>query len=346
MGVWYTTRETVKTALDIRETARSNAQVDREIESASRGIEGNLHRVFYPTIATRYFDFPSISDLSWPWVLWLHDNEVVSVSSLVSGPTTISPVNYFLEPVNDGPPFNRIEINLSSRAGFDVGATYQRSIALTGVFGFDVNTAPAGALAAAIVSTSATTCSITDNSLIGVGHIIQIDSERMIVTGKTMLTTGQTGSITASQADVSVAVSNGAAFAVDEVLLIDSERIRIIDIAGNTLTVKRAWDGSTLAAHVTATLYALRTLTVTRGALGTTAVTHLNAAPVLRHVIPGPVENLCVAESLNSLLQEESGYARTVGSGDNVRNASGAGLADMRRQAFTSHGRKMRTWAV
>src|SRR5690606_22447868 len=56
---WYTTRETVKAALDYKETARNDAQVDRAIESASRAVEGLLHRRFYPETATRYFDWPN-----------------------------------------------------------------------------------------------------------------------------------------------------------------------------------------------------------------------------------------------------------------------------------------------
>lgn len=44
----YCTRQDVKRALDVHETARSNGQVDRAVEAASRTIEGVLHRRFYP----------------------------------------------------------------------------------------------------------------------------------------------------------------------------------------------------------------------------------------------------------------------------------------------------------
>lgn len=54
----YATREEVKSALDIKQTARNNDQVDRAIDSASRAVEGLLHRVFYPTFDTRYVDWP------------------------------------------------------------------------------------------------------------------------------------------------------------------------------------------------------------------------------------------------------------------------------------------------
>jgi hypothetical protein len=347
MGVYYCTRESVKQALDVKETARSNAQIDDAIEAASRDIENNrLHRIFYPLVAVKKFDFPSVTAPSWPWVLWLDDQEVISVTSITSGGVVLPAANYILRPDNQGPPYDRIEINISSQSAFSIGATYQQSIVVNGLFGYSVETAPAGALTANISTTSTTTCNVMNSAAIGVGTIIQIDNERLIVTAKTMLSTGQTGSITSSQADTGIAVSDGTAFTVGETLLLDTERISVVDIAANVLIVKRAWDGTPLAAHSSATIYAPRTLTVARGALGTTAATHTSATAVLRHVVPGPVATLCRAEALNTLLQEEAGYARTVGSGDNVRNASGAGLSGVRADAVSSYGRKLRFTAV
>jgi len=123
--------------------------------------------------------------------------------------------------------------------------------------------------------------------------------------------------------------------------------MRVDDIAGNTLVVTRAWDGSTIAAHsVGATVYAPRMLTVQRAALGTTAATHLTSASVYRWDPPGPVRQLCVAEALTDLLQGRSGYARTAGAGENEREATGRGLKDLRERVYVSHGRKARTRAV
>ncbi|MBH1939043.1 hypothetical protein I5Q34_33110, partial [Streptomyces sp. AV19] len=113
------------------------------------------------------------------------------------------------------------------------------------------------------------------------------------------------------------------------------------------LTVKRAWDGSVLAAHAAnADIYTPRTLTVTRGALGTTAAAMSAGDDVYRWDPPGPVRELTVAEALTSLLQGQSGYARVVGSGEAQREASGRGLRDLRESVYTSHGRKARTRAV
>jgi hypothetical protein len=127
---------------------------------------------------------------------------------------------------------------------------------------------------------------------------------------------------------------------------LDSERMLIVDIAGNNLTVKRAWDGTVLAAHTGSSIYAPRTLTVTRGALGTTAAIHTTAAAITCHVVPGLVRELCIAEATNLLLQGASGYARTIGAGDYTKESSGTGLANLRDQVYAAYGRKSRIRAA
>jgi hypothetical protein len=163
--------------------------------------------------------------------------------------------------------------------------------------------------------------------------------------------------VSALASDVTIAVTTGTSYAVGEILLLDSERMLIVDIAGNNLTVKRAWDGTVLAAHTGSTIYAPRRLTVTRGAVGTTAATHSNGAAITRHVVPGLIKELCVAEALNTLLQEGGGYSRVFGPGAGIirgdgqrhspgRVAGGVGMSDIRDAAYTAHGRKSRVRAI
>lgn len=360
----YCTREAVKRALDYKDTARSDGQVDRAIEAASDSIDGGtarigglLHRRFYPWTGTRYFDWPN-DQYARSWRLWLDQHEVISVTSLTTAGTALTSGQYFLRP-DDGPPFGRVEINLASSAAFDSGDTHQRSIAITGVFGYSADEATAGVLAEALDATE-TGVDTSDSSLVGVGDVIRVDSERMLVTGRGMLDTGQNlgADLAASVAATTVQVATGSAYAVDEVVLIDGERMLVVDIAGNNLTVKRAWDGTVLAAHTTgADIYAPRTLTVTRGALGTTAATHSSSAAIARHVVPGLVRDLAVAEALGQLLGESSGYARRSGttstsgststsSTRSDRNDIGVGIDSLRDRAYTAYGRKARVRAV
>jgi hypothetical protein len=137
-----------------------------------------------------------------------------------------------------------------------------------------------------------------------------------------------------------------AAPVAGETILIDSERMLVTDVAGTVLTVVRAWDGTVPATHAGgADIYAPRTLTVERGALGTTAAAHNTATAITRHVVPGLVRNLTIAEAVTILLQEQSGYARQMGQGENARTV-GVGLEGLRQDCYRTFGRKARIRGV
>lgn len=346
MGPWYATREAVKAALDVKETARSNRRVDAALEAASRLIEGRLNRIFYPWTGTRYFDWPS-PHRSRSWRLWLDQHELISLTSLTAGGVAIDPGDVVLYPTG-GPPYNRIEVSLDSSAAFSSGGTHQHAVAITGTFGYRADEAAAGTLAGA-VDASAAVVVVSDSTAVGVGDVIRVGGERMLVTGRSMTGTGEflAEDLTAQASATSVTVTDGSVFADDETILIDGERMLITDIADNVLTVKRAFDGSVLAAHSAgAEVHAPRALTVERGALGTAAAAHAGGAAVARHVPPGPVQALCVALALSQLLQEQAGYARTAGSGEAQREVSGRGVHALWRDAVVACGRRARVRAV
>jgi hypothetical protein len=195
---------------------------------------------------------------------------------------------------------------------------------------------------------------VSDASLVGVGDTLLIGTEYMQVTARSWATSSQTGTLTASAAAVTLAVSDGTAFNVGELLLLDSERVLIVDISGNNLTVKRAWDGTVLAAHTAATIYVNRTLTVTRATLGTTAAAHTSGDAVSRHAPPNLVRQLTIAETVNALQQEGSAYqavqqrARQIG----ARGSTRAGMTqvfpidELRDRVLTTYGRQARIRVV
>lgn len=346
-GMTYASREDVKRALDIVETARADDQIDRALASASDVVESLLLRRFYPEIDTRYFDWPDRSG-SRPWRLWLGINELISATTLTSGGTVIAAADFFLEP-NTGPPYTHLEIDLSSSASFSASDTHQRAIEVVGLFGYSADTESAGSVVTAIDS-STTTVDVTDGTaLIGVGDLLVIESERVTVTAKSFMAIASPQLLTAAVAvgsSATIAVTSGAAFTVGEVILVDAERMLITDINSNTLGVKRAWDGTALAAHlINAPVLVQRRLTVRRGVLGTTAASHGTVA-VSRHVVPPMVRSLAVAEAMAVLLQERTGYARVIGAGEGESEVRGVGLADLRDQTRKAYGRRMRVRGV
>lgn len=346
-GIWLCTREDVKGALDSAETARNNAQVDRAVAAATRSVEGLLHRTFRPVLATKYFDWPQHSR---PWRLWINDrDQLIELEQLTAGGVDIPTGDLLLEPANDGPPYDRIEVDLSTNSAFAAGSTHQRAIAATGLWGYRNDEEQVGTLAADLAGAEDAPAAITWTSTdIGVGDVLRIGDERMIVTSRSMVDTTQDlqADMAPSTADVTVAVTSGTAFGAGQVLLIDAERMLVVDVAGTNIIVKRAWDGSVLAPHSGSDIYSLTGVDVDRGQLGTTTAAHSNGAAIYRHIVPGLARELAIAEALTNLQQAQAAYAGRSGSGESDRAVGGRGLLDIRQQAYAELGRKARTGAV
>lgn len=352
----YATREEVKSALDIKLTARNDPLVDTAIQAASDDIDGQMHRVFYTTLTTRYFDWPNWQ-ATWPWKIYLDASEVANITTVApvvttggASPQTIPAGNVMWRPENYAPPYTFLELDRSTSSAFGLGSTPQRDVHVTALFGYQDLFAPAGALAAAMSDTTGTTAQVTNGAAVGVGDVMLVDTERLLVTGKTAITTGQSqqgaGVSTNSKADNALTVTDGTKFSPQETLVLDTERMLVVDVIGNVLSVIRGWDGTTLAAHTGATVYALRQLTVTRGAFGSTAATHSNAAAAQIAAVPGLIKELAIAEALVKVTQKVGGYAVEQGSGSSKVAHIGVGLDDLRAAAYEAFGRSARSRVV
>lgn len=346
----YANVEALQDALDYAETARNTRKIVRALDAGSRAVDSLCGRQaggFWPVVRTRSFDWPSASYPD-PVRLWLDEPELVSMTSITSGGTSL-PVGSFVLYPDGGPPFDHVEVDRSTTVSLGLGETPQNDVTITGVWGYDLNVEAAGALAAAVSTTSGTTIDVTNGAAVGIGDLLTVDSERMIVTARTMVDSAQntTGALTDSTAADAVGVGSGAAFTVGEVLLIDTERMRVEDIAGNTLRVTRAFDGTVLATHSTnADVYVTRRLTVERGVFGTTAATHALSAPISRHVYPALVVELALAEAILILQGSASGYASKSGTGDHTQDVTGGGIESLRARCLSAHGRSTRHRAV
>ena len=125
------------------------------------------------------------------------------------------------------------------------------------------------------------------------------------------------GSLAAEAAEVSVTVTDGTKVKAGEVILLDAERVYVESVSGNVLSVQRAYDGSTLAAHNTATdVYAYRTLTIVRGVNGTTAATHDNATAINKYAPPADIVALCQAIAISEYEADKGGRTGVVGAGE------------------------------
>ncbi|HKN43503.1 MAG TPA: hypothetical protein VJW23_06235, partial [Propionibacteriaceae bacterium] len=189
----------------------------------------------------------------------------------------------------------------------------------------------------------------TDPADIGVGSIIKVDSERMIVTEMSFVDTTQNlggSGLTASAAAVTVTVSDSTGFYVGEVIRIESERMLVVDIGtSTTIIVKRAWDGSVLAAHSAAVdIYGKTGVQLSRAQLGTTLAAHTTSDVVYRYIVPPLVNDLCVAEAVVQLQTELHGYAR--GEGELATRPAAGGLRALREQVEIGFARRARVRTI
>jgi hypothetical protein len=356
----YINRERVTAVPDIKFTARFTDSVDRAIEAASDSIDGLCHRRFYNIDQTMYWDWPNFQR-AYPWRLWFDQAELADVTVnppvVTVGGDGVDQANIIIPsnqikwgPWNYAPPYTFLELDRATNAAFGFGPTPQREITITGTFGYWLKLQVAGNLAAAVTDTTSTTIIVTNAATLGVGDVATIDSERMLITGRNMVDTGQaqqgTGCRTASSADTALTVVDGTKYFTGETLLLDNERMNVIDIAGNILTVRRAWDGTVLQAHTGAEIYAGRQLTVTRGDLGTTAATHLNNAVININVIPSGVRDYALALALVQVLDETGGFTDAQGAGANKISGIGLSLADKLDEVETKYARKARKRVV
>lgn len=345
--IGYCTVEDVTSTVDIAPTATRWATVARHVLAASADIEGLLNRRFYPYTDVRYKDWPLNYQYAHPWRLWLDADEVWSLDRIVTGDTTLLPDrDFILRPENTGPPYSSVELRVESSSWWAArGGTWQQTVALHGVFGGCGDTTPAG-VAIADVDDVATTVQLGDGSLVGTLDTIRVDDEWMTVTRRRMAPTGVTLTADVAAApSATVLTVSGSTVVPDETLLLGGERVRVVDVSGATLVVRRAVDGTVLAAHPTGTpVLAVRALTVARGALGTSPAAHPAGTAVSRLAVPEPVRSLAVAEATRTVQVDSQGW--TTDRGDAGRMTQFRDLTDLRNSVYTRWARQARIKAV
>lgn len=347
----YCTRESVMASPDIKANAYAADRIDAAISSGADmidsmcrlGARSNGIPGFAPWYGTLSFDWPNDQDAR-AGEFYLDQHTLISLTSLTSGGTSVPIGSVFLEPAAGGPPYRSIRLDRSGSSSFSSGTGVgQRSLVPTGLWGHS-NVERSSSTVSGALTSSATSMSSAAN--VGVGSIIRVDSERMIVTGRSWVSSAQTGTLAASNSAQTLAVSDGTAFRAGEELLIDAERLLIRDIAANNLVVQRAWGGSALAAHTTATIYYAHTLAVERGALGTTAASHSDGATVYIWQPPSLVSTLNRAYALDTFFQEGSGYARTIGAQESEREFNSRGIRQLEDRVCNAYARRVRMRAV
>src|SRR3990172_2048936 len=346
MSNWYCGRAALKRAVGI-DGADRNSVIDALIEAASREIDGLTNRRFIPKTATRSYNWPQRDGRS-VYTIYL-DEDLLSVSALTKegdDVTAIAAADYFLEPVNLGPPYSRIEIDLASTAFFSASDTHQRQIRVTGSWGYGDATKAAGTVASGLASDAAATSMVCSNaSLIDVGDTLLIQSEQVFVSEREFAALGSVlindASVTAAMNDTAITVDASHGILAGETIKLDSEMMYVSSVSGNVLTVIRAYDGTVLAAHADDTAVNInRTLTIVRAENGTTAAVHANATAVTKYAPPLDISELCKALAIHDGKAEQGGWTGIVGSGEGAIRVSQSSLNRLRdgvRKRYQRH---------
>lgn len=340
MPNWYASREAVKRFARQSGAAAigddRNLVIDEIIEASSRSIDHQTNRIFLPVVAAKSYRWPRERGAGESFRLWL-DHDLVSVDSLVAGGVTIAGTDYFLEPNEFGPPYDRVEIDLSSSAAFASGDTPQRSIVITGSWGYPATTKAAGTITSGLSASAAATSMVCSNAaLIDVGDTLLIGSEQIFVSERAPVTT--TATITAVDGDpatVTVPVSDGTKVNAGETILVDSEKMFVLSVTANNLSVMRGFDATQIAAHSTgAVVYAYRTLTLVRGLNGTTAAVHADSAAISKYAPYQGAVDLTIANTISDLAQSDASWVRMATSTSSKQTVFGSSGLAMKWKTF------------
>jgi hypothetical protein len=336
----YVTRDELMRALDVKPSAYMRNEIDRAARAGSRAAEGYLHRIFYPELLTRSFDWPSPGRGQSYSRIYFDERSLISLVDVESGGYEIDPLDVLLYPDGQAP-YEWIELDRDSPAAFSGGT--QRAVIMSGLWGYRNDESAVGTLTSS-PSISSSTFSVS--SSLEVGSILRVGQERAQVQEKSWSVSGQFGSISSTKDSTTLPVSDSSVFSFGEEILLDAERMEIVDIAGNNLIVRRAVGGSVLAAHTNGVIFRNTIVRVQRGALGTTATAHSTGDTVYLWQPPSLVKELAQAYAEDIFLQRNSGYARTAGTGESERMVTRNALKGIEERAGAVYRRKARRRAV
>ncbi len=189
-------------------TTTYDGHLVRELERASRMVDGLTGWRFYPRLATRYFDISSgNSEIRWDRTLYLPEPLLVLTGIYMSDDdgltyaTTLASDDYYTARGGNYEAYPWTEIVLSQNGDYDYWYSGERSVKITGTWGYREDYANAWEdsldTTALAVNASQTTVTVADANganqwgltpRFQVGQLLRIDSEYFTVTGSNTTT--------------------------------------------------------------------------------------------------------------------------------------------------------------
>jgi len=287
----------------------------RHVRAASRWIEEKTGS-FYPVTAAKTFRGKGASEL---WI-----PPLLSVSSIAVDGDALTSSEYELRPLakhwEDGPyTCVSLAVDEPALAVFDLDSV----VVITGTWGlYDATEALGQTLPAQMLAADVSFAG-SDGSKFSPGMMLRIESEQILITATgafTDSTTNTSGALDESQETIPLV--DGTKVAVGEVIRIEFEQMKVLDVQTNTAYVKRGWNQTTIVSHLTnQDVYVLRTFAIDRGCNGTTAALHAQTTAISRQLVPEDVNYL--AREIAALMQKksESSFAGRIGNAESGETA-------------------------
>lgn len=154
--------------------ATDDAVIDILLEAASRYIDQETGRVFYPFIQTRYFDVPNDREL-------FVDNDLLAVITATTNGAALPSTEYNLMPRNFSPAYS-IKITDVSAYTWTTSpnGSFEQAIEINGIWGFHDRYRDAwkvGTTLTEALDTSETAFDVTASTMFSAGQIVKIDNE-------------------------------------------------------------------------------------------------------------------------------------------------------------------------
>jgi hypothetical protein len=287
----------------------SEAAMMKHVRAASRWIDDHVGE-FLPVAASKTFVGIGFDKLFIPPLL--------SVSSITVDGVALGQSDYDLLPLNkhweDGP-YTCVQMaSDGSRTRFEI----DEEIVITGTWGLFSASEDTGQTLPGNVLIGDTSIAFSDGSKFSPGMTLKIESEHLLITGSGAFSDSATNTNQVlDNSQETVLLLDGTKGKAGEVLRIDFEQMKCVEVQTNTVLVKRGWNQTARVAHLTnADVYVLRTYAVDRGCNGTAAAAHVATTPINRMLVPDDINYLAREIAALMLKKAESSFAGRIGNAE------------------------------
>lgn len=284
---------------------KDEAGLVRTIEAASQYIERHIGQ-FTPSRETLKFNGDGKQELLTPPLL--------NVYSVTNDGSVLSASDYILTPNGrhwTNGPYSSLVIADDGSAGS--WSSEQEGVEIDGDWGLLDETVSTG-LTVTFSDGSGTSLSVGNGGLLSAGMVLLVESEQLVVEASGAATaSGATLASWLEEGTEEIAVSDGSLIQAGEVIKLDFEQARVLDVSGNLVLAERGWGGTKRATHSTGrAVHVYRSFAVRRGVNGTTAAAH-SSKDVYQYVAPADINYLCRQIAALMIKKKQTGYVGRAG---------------------------------